>query len=113
MNGKSFPNFFTCVICLKCCFYRSPCFVSPPITRGFIARSFSPFNHSQFLLIEGLFLGWVSLLPPPLYHNSCASIYIFIVARVTFRGDGGGGGSGNVAVDTMIAFDTTSTRYTR
>ena len=40
--------------------------------------------------IDGLFLGWVTLLPPLLYHNSSPSIHMFIIACVSCKRDGGG-----------------------
>ena len=40
--------------------------------------------------IDGLFLGWVTLLPPLLYHNSSPSIHIFIIACISCKRDGGG-----------------------
>ena len=62
--------------------------------------------------IEGLFLGFVTLLPFFVCRGSCASIHVFIIACIYCEGDGLDG-SGNVAVDTMIDFATVLSRGTR
>ena len=63
--------------------------------------------------IEGLSLGWVSILLPLLYDNSSASIHMFTIAFISCQGGGWRSGSGNLAVDTMITFATVLRRRTR